>query len=303
MNIRNMPSGELLALVRRLVDIQFPQWAELPLRAVDAQGNDNRTFRLGDTMSVRLPSAERYVAGVEKEHAWLPLLATQLPLAVPIPLVMGEPADGYPWRWSIYRWLDGETASVPRISSVPEFATALAEFLAALQRIDATGGPAAGAHSFFRGASLTHYDDETRAAIRTLGASIDAERVTQIWEAALASSWQAAPVWLHGDVQITNLLVKDGALSGVIDFGQCAVGDPACDLAIAWTAFAGESREVFKAGLPLDDATWARARGWALWKALIMQAREGRHALWTHNALTGRSVIDEVIDDDHSGST
>lgn len=298
MNIRNASPDTLVALVRRLIETQFPQWAQLPVRAVEAQGNDNRTFRLGEEMSVRLPSAERYVSGVEKEHLWLPRLAPRVPLAIPVPLVLGAPGEGYLWRWSVYRWLDGDTASIGRIADLTRFARSLAEFLAALQRIDATGGPPAGAHSFFRGAPLVHYDEETRAAIRTLADAVDGERVTEIWRAALATSWPGEPVWFHGDVQIANLLVQDGNLSGVIDFGQVGVGDPACDLAVAWTMFAGDSRMAFRDGLLLDDGTWARARGWALWKALTRRARDpGERSTWTHNALTGNTVVDEIISD------
>jgi aminoglycoside phosphotransferase (APT) family kinase protein len=296
MNIRNASPDDLVALVRRLIATQFPHWSDLPVRAVTSQGNDNRTFRLGEDMSVRLPSAQRYVAGVEKEQSWLPLLATQLPLAIPVPLAMGEPGEGYAWRWSIHRWLDGETAAIDRIADLAKFATALAQFLSALQRIDPAGGPPAGAHSFFRGAPLAHYDEETRAAIRTLEDRIDAKAAMEVWDAACAASWRGAPVWFHGDVQITNFLVQDGKLACVIDFGQCGIGDPACDLAIAWTMFAGESRQAFRAALPLDAGTSARARGWALWKALIRMAREpGERSLWTHNVLTGNSVIEEVI--------
>ncbi|HYD46399.1 MAG TPA: phosphotransferase, partial [Phenylobacterium sp.] len=151
-------------------------------------------------------------------------------------------------------------------------ATDLAGFLAALQAIGAEGGPAAGRHSFHRGGSLAVYDAQTREAIATLGPAIDGPAATAAWEAALASAWDRSPVWAHGDVAVNNLLVEAGRLSAVIDFGTSAVGDPACDLVIAWTLFEGESRAAFRAGLALDEATWARGRGWALWKALITLA-------------------------------
>lgn len=137
------------ALVRRLVDAQFPHWSELPIRPVANGGWDNRTFRLGEEMAARLPSAAGYAAQVEKEQRWLPRLAPNLPLAIPAPLAMGEPGEGYPWRWSVYRWIEGETASAANIADMPAFAIALAEFLAALQRIDAAGGPAPGRTTFF----------------------------------------------------------------------------------------------------------------------------------------------------------
>ena len=260
------------ALVGRLIAAQFPQWADLPVASVVNSGWDNRTFHLGTQMIVRLPSAARYAAQVEKEQLWLPRLARGLPLPIPAPLAMGAPGEGYPWPWSVYRWLAGETAAAERIADPPQFAIALAGFLTALQRIDATGGPAAGPHSFWRGGPLETYDAETRTAIAALGEGIAGAAVTEVWEAALAAPWRGPPVWAHGDIAPGNLLVEDGRLSAVIDFGCSAVGDPACDLAIAWTFFDGESRAAFRAALPLDKGTWARGRGWTLWKALIVLA-------------------------------
>lgn len=261
------------ALVQALIASQFPQWADLPVRRVEFCGWDNRTFHLGDEMLVRLPSWGAYVAQVEKEHAWLPRLAPGLPLPIPAPIAMGEPGHGYPWRWSVYRWIDGETAARGAIADLREFAESVAGFLCALQAIDASDGPAAGAHNFHRGGELRTYDSETWAAIETLGKRIDRGAVTAIWEEALASRWRGPPVWVHGDVAAGNLLVKDGRLSAVIDFGTMGVGDPACDLALAWTLLDADSRRAFRAALPLDPQTWARGRGWVLWKALIVLAR------------------------------
>ena len=282
-------------LVSRLVATQFPQWTDLPIKPLDPGGWDNRSFHLGERMIIRLPSAEAYAAQVKKEHRWLPRLAPFLPLPIPIPLGLGEPALGYPWHWSIHRWLDGETASLERIADLREFAVMLAEFLAALQRIDAAGGPAAGAHNFYRGGSLKTYDSETREAVTALGDRIDVDAVTQVWEAALASTWRHTPVWVHGDVAAGNLLVSGGRLSAVIDFGSSGVGDPACDLSIAWTLFHGKSREAFRATIPLDHATWARARGWTLWKALIVLAElPGTNPLELERS---PRVIDDVLAD------
>ncbi|WP_214475898.1 aminoglycoside phosphotransferase family protein [Mesorhizobium sp. dw_380] len=259
-------------LVRRLVAAQFPQWKDLAVKPVESDGWDNRTFHLGDEMSVRLPSAAAYSLQVEKEHRWLPKLAPLLPLPIPVPLAMGIPAEGYPWHWSVYGWIEGETAKRERIANLSQFAADLAGFLIALKRIDASGGPPPGQHNFFRGGPLTVYDGETRQAITALGSRIDASVASAVWEEALAATWRGRPVWFHGDVSWGNLLVEGGRLSAVIDFGTSGVGDPSCDLAIAWTLFEGESRQAFRAGLALDDATWARGRGWALWKALITAA-------------------------------
>jgi aminoglycoside phosphotransferase (APT) family kinase protein len=197
------------------------------------------------------------------------MLAAQLPLPIPEPLAKGAPAYGFPRPWSIHRWIDGDPATIERIVDLSRFATDLAEFLAALYRIDPAGGPAPGKHNFFRGGPLSTYDLETRDAIATLGNEIDTHAATEVWESSLASTWNGLPVWIHGDVGASNLLVADGRLSAVIDFGCSGVGDPACDLTIAWTFFFGDSRKTFRSRLPMDDATWARGRGWALWKALI----------------------------------
>lgn len=280
-------------LAGRLVAAQFPQWADLPVRPVAQGGWDNRTFHLGERMIVRLPSAERYAAQVEKEQRWLPRLAHGLPLPIPEPLAMGRPGQGFPWPWSVYGWLDGETAAVARIDDRSLFATDLAIFLTALHRMDASNGPAAGPHSFWRGGPLATYDAETRAAIAALGDRIDARAVTAVWETALETTWDAAPVWVHGDMAAGNLLVRGGELSAVIDFGCCSVGDPACDLAIAWTYFEDEAREAFRAALPLDPGTWARGRGWTLWKALIVRAAlPGANPL---NAEIAGRIIDDLV--------
>jgi aminoglycoside phosphotransferase (APT) family kinase protein len=263
-------------LVRRLIAAQFPAWAGLTVTRL-AIGNDNRSFRLGDALLVRLPSAERYAPQAEKERRWLPYLARRLPLQIPAPLAIGEPSEGYPWCWQVLRWIEGDTASAAPVAYLTQFALDLAGFLAALQRIDAVGGPAAGPHSFWRGGPLATYDGETRAAIAALAGRIDALAATAMWEAALAARWGGPPVWFHGDIAPGNLIVRDGRLAAVIDFGCCGVGDPACDLVIAWTYLDSPARAAFRAALPLDDATWARARGWALWKALIVLARGPDH--------------------------
>lgn len=283
------------ALVRRLVAAQFPQWAGIEVRPVELDGWDNRTFRLGDDMSVRLPSAEGYILQVEKEHRWLPLLAPQLPLPIPVPLAKGVPGEGYPWPWSINRWLDGENATVERITDLDQFAATLANFLAALQRIDPTGGPPPGQHNFHRGGPPAFYDADTRRALVALDGEIDTGAARAVWEAALAAEWRGSPVWFHGDIAWGNLLLRDGRLGAVIDFGTSGVGDPACDLAIAWTLLEGTSRAAFRAGLDLDDATWARGRGWTLWKALIMLAENIDTNPAT--AAESRRVIDEVLAD------
>lgn len=266
------------ALVRRLVAAQFPEWAALPIAPVTPGGWDNRTFRLGDALSVRLPSAAHYAAQVEKEQRWLPRLAPALPLPIPAPVARGIPGEGFPWPWSVVRWLDGDDAASARVGDLAQLASTLGGFLAALQSIDAAGGPPPGPHNFWRGGPLSVYEREARDAIRKLAGEIDDDAANAVLDAALASTWRGAPVWVHGDVAASNLLVHDGRLAAVIDFGCMGVGDPACDLAIAWTFFSGESRAAFHAALPLDAATWARGRGWALWKAAITLADRAKPA-------------------------
>ncbi|MFQ1001840.1 aminoglycoside phosphotransferase family protein [Modestobacter sp. SSW1-42] len=259
-------------LVRRLVAAQFPQWSGLPVVRVEPGGWDNRTFRLGDELLVRLPSAAEYAEAVAKEQRWLRVMAPRLPQPVPLPLAHGRPGEGFPWPWSVYRWLDGEDAATAPVHDLTALAEDLAGFLRALQAVDPAGGPAPGVHNWFRGAPLSHYDGETRQALDTLRDTVDVRAATAVWETALASTWPHPPRWSHGDVAVGNLLVRDGRLAGVVDFGTCGVGDPACDLVIAWTLFDGASRTAFRDGLDLDDDTWDRARGWALWKALVVRA-------------------------------
>lgn len=284
-----------VTLVQRLITDQFPLWKDLAIRPVALSGWDNRTFHLGENMLVRMPSAEKYAVQVEKEHHWLPKLAPLLPLSIPTPLAIGEPGEGYPWRWSIYSWLEGESAATAKIADLSQFAASLAKFLLALEGIDSAGGPSPGWHSFYRGGELKNYDAEVRQALIALKGKIDTYAATHLWEAALATSWQRSPVWVHGDISAGNLLVKEGDLSAVIDFGQLTVGDPACDLAIAWTMFYGKSREVFRSSLLLDKETWTRGRAWTLWKALIIAA-----GLTNTNAVEGKQcwrIIEEVLAD------
>ena len=257
-------------LVQQLVSSQFPDWSDLTITEVHPNGWDNRTFRLGDKMSVRLPSAERYSLQVDKEQKWLPILSEKLPLPIPVPLAKGEPNHKYPYNWSIYEWIDGDTAASERIDDMPEFATALGGFLIALRRVNTTGGPGPGPGH--RGGDLNVYNNQTQQAIQILRSksNLDTKLLVEVWDAAVASKWVNPPVWIHGDVSSGNILVKDGEIAAVIDFGSAAIGDAACDLSIAWTMFDKDSRDAFRIRMDLDDDTWARGRGWTLWKSLIL---------------------------------
>lgn len=259
-----------VSLVKRLLTAQFPQGADLPIKPVHSAGTDNALYRLGNDMVARLPRIHWALDQIDKERRWLPRLVPHLPLAILVRLAKGKPGEGYPWHWSVYRWLEGENATIDRIADPNQAAIDLAQFMIALQQIDTTGGPTPGSHDLARGKPLALRDTHTREAIAALQGMIDTEAVTAAWEAALqAPEWNRAPVWFHGDMLPGNLLFVQDRLSAVIDFGALGMGDPACDLMIAWGLFSGESRDTFRAALAVDDATWARGRGWALSQALI----------------------------------
>jgi aminoglycoside phosphotransferase (APT) family kinase protein len=283
-------------LARRLIDGQFPRWSHLPITPVEFDGSDNRTFRLGSELSVRLPSGDWYAEQVDKEQRWLPVLAPQLPLPIPIPVAQGEPGSGFPYPWSVYRWLDGELASNARIGDLPRFATTLAAFLNALRRVAATGGPAPGRHNFYRGGPLATYEGETLRAVDALGREIPGEAVKRVWDDAMSTAWGREPVWFHGDVAAGNLLIRDARLAAVLDFGSSGVGDPACDTVIAWTFLSAASRAGFRADLDVDSATWSRGRGWALWKALISLVGDLERGA-PDAALARRREIDQILTD------
>jgi aminoglycoside phosphotransferase (APT) family kinase protein len=257
-------------LVRSLLESQLPQWADLSVERVRSAGTDNAIYRLGDDMAIRLPRIEAAVGQVGKEQRWLPRLAPHLPLDVPVPLARGEPGAGFPWPWSVYRWLPGEDGDRAAVTDPRECALRLAELVTALQAIDPSGGPSPGEHNAGRGVPLVARDGYVRDALSDLGGEIDVEAAAAAWEASVsAPEWTGAPAWLHGDLAPGNLLIDEGRLRAVIDFGCLGVGDPACDVMVAWTFVAADHRETFRAALRVDDATWMRARGWALSVALI----------------------------------
>ncbi|MFG2375575.1 aminoglycoside phosphotransferase family protein [Streptomyces sp. NPDC048504] len=279
------------ALVRALLAAQFPQWSQLPLKHVDPAGSDHVIYRLGDTMSVRLPRSDWADGEAAKEHTWLPLLAPQLPLAVPEPLALGAPGRGYAWHWSVTRWLDGTTATVDGLADPDLAAAQLAEFLRTLQRIPAADTLLPGPHPELTRPSLATRDQSTRAAIEAVDGVFDTAALTEIWDNALdAPAWNREPVWCHGDFHTGNLLTVDGRISAVIDFGGLGMGDPACDLVVAYTLLSATTRPLFRAALGVDDATWTRGMGWALTTALnaytSYAATEPRIARQTTRQLT-----------------
>lgn len=255
-------------LVKKLIFEQFPQWSHLEIKPVKNSGHDNRTFHLGDDLTIRLPSGKEYEPQIQKEAKWLPVLAQPLSLPITAPVAKGKPTPEYPLAWSINRWLVGETVTHTNVD-LQKFAIELARFLKELEAINAENGPQAGAHNFYRGGDLAVYIEEFEQALTQLPAGPQRNHYQDIWTTALATKWEKKTVWVHGDIAVGNLLVNDGHLSGVIDFGILGTGDPACDLVMAWTFFDSKSRKAFKEEMGLDDTTWQRGKGWALWKALI----------------------------------
>ncbi|MGC5020573.1 aminoglycoside phosphotransferase family protein [Micromonospora sp. DT47] len=253
-------------LVRRLLAAQFPHWADLPIRPVPSYGTDHDIYRLGAHLVARLPRIGWATRQAAREAEWLPKLAPHLPLALPVPVAMGRPAEGYPFDWSVCEWLPGHDAS-RGIDDLDRAAVDLAAFVTALRRIDTTGAFPRAPRS--RGAALAELDDGVRRSVAQLGDRIDGQAALRSWQESLdAPAWDGPDVWLHGDLLPGNLLVVDGRLSAVIDFGGLNVGDPACDLQPAWNVFAGDSRRRFRTELDVDEASWLRGRGWALCQAV-----------------------------------
>jgi aminoglycoside phosphotransferase (APT) family kinase protein len=251
------------ALVRGLLGEQFPEWADRPLVRVEPEGTVNAVYRLGDDLGLRLARRKGRTEPGGKEVTWLPKLAPVVSLEVPVPIAQGSPTAAYPWYWDVYRWVEGTTTPVEQIDRI-DAAQDLATFVAALQRVDPTGAPAG------RGIPLAERDREIRGWL----ARFDGDReVTAEWERALsAPAWDGPPVWHHGDLDARNWLVRDGRISGVIDWGSMGIGDPACDVMVAWKLHSPEARDAFREALPTDDATWSRARGWVLSQAVAALA-------------------------------
>jgi aminoglycoside phosphotransferase (APT) family kinase protein len=285
------------SLVQRLLSKQFPHWANLPLKPVPSAGTDNALYRLGNEMVVRLPRIGWAVDAIEKECEWLPKLAPFLPFSIPAPLGKGAPTEDYPWPWSVYRWLEGSNPIVGHISDPVLLTNDLVTFIQALHKINLPNGPTSN-----RGVPLEKQDIKTRQALKQLEGIVDVPTITAIWETALqASKWSKPPVWVHGDLSPGNLLLQDGRLSAVIDFGILGIGDPACDLIIAWNLLPANMRNTFRNALGVDDATCKRGRGWALSNALIaLPYYKDTNPVLANNA---RHVIQEVIDENRKCSS
>jgi aminoglycoside phosphotransferase (APT) family kinase protein len=255
--------GMTVEQVRRLLAEQFPDWAELPLRPVEPAGTVNAVFRLGTGLSIRLARLDRPTKPGGKEFTWLPQLAPHVPIDIPVPVVQGLPSRDYPWFWEIHTWVEGQTAPIATIDAI-QAAQDLAVFVGALQRVNPDGGPPG------RGIPLAQRDEDFRYWLARFEGD---PGVVAVWDQALAvPPWRSSPVWHHGDLDVRNWLVRDGRISGIIDWGEMGIGDPACDVMVAWKLHSAAARDAFRAALPTDDATWARARGWVASQAVAILA-------------------------------
>ncbi|WP_228078734.1 aminoglycoside phosphotransferase family protein [Streptomyces profundus] len=260
------------SLVSRLIAVTFPRWDGLPVVPVPSSGTDNAMFRLGKALVVRLPRTAWAAGTVETEDRWPTVLASHLPVSIPVPLEVGEPAEGYPWRWSVHRWLPGVNPVAGEVVAPLHLAEDLGEFVNALRAVDAREGPRAG-----RGVPLAHRDGPTRDALAQLAAldredePLDLEAITRIWDEALTlPPYEGRDHWLHGDLSPGNVLVgPDGRLNAVIDFGVVGIGDPSVEQMVAWNLLPAEARPTFRSLLGSDEVTWARGRAWALSISLI----------------------------------
>lgn len=293
--IYNMNIVITLDLARKLIAEQFPEYARLPIVDVEKQGHDNRTYRLGDHMLIRMPTAADYALKVPKEQELLPELANRLSVSIPAPIKMGNPSADYPYPFSIYRWLPGKSINLLILieQEKEQLAFDLAKFLKELQAITNIEGPEPGQHNWWRGDHVSVYDKGAREQISELTNVIDAPRALALWDKASATRWNKQPIWIHGDFAIGNILMDGGKLSEVIDFGGAAVGDPSCDLVIAWTYLSGKARELFISKMDMDPDTWFRARAWALWKTTFELCQIADKN--SPEATLQKRIIDEVM--------
>jgi len=286
-----------IELAKKLIANQFPEYANLDIVSVEKQGHDNRTYRLGPDLLIRMPVAGSYALKVPKEHKLLPKLSSQLSINIPEPIKIGAPSKDYPYPFSIYKWLEGQSANHLTIDDtiLESIALQLANFLKELELIDEVDGPTPGQHNWWRGDHISIYDKGAREQIAHLADVIDRNEALDLWIKACATKWHKPSVWIHGDFSSGNILIKDNKLSGVIDFGGMGIGDPACDLVIAWTFLKDKSRSIFKESIDLDDATWLRAKAWALWKATfeLCQINDKN----SNEARLQKNIISSVLND------
>lgn len=254
-------------LVRALLDEQCAEWASMPLQRIASSGTDNALFRLGDDYVVRLPRIDWAVNSIDKEYEWVPKLATVLKTPISEPIFKGQPNSSYPWPWMITQWNEGLNPVFEQTNEYKLLAVDLANFINQLHMVKLEGGPKSR-----RGVPLIQLDTDTRQAISELDGEINISQISDLWlQLSTTPSWCKELVWVHGDILPGNVLIQNNRLSAVIDFSDVGIGDPACDLVIAWSLLNEHSRNVFKRNLVnIDEDTWQRGRGWALSIALIL---------------------------------
>lgn len=254
-------------LVRTLLKDQCPEWVDLPLNPIKSSGTDHALFRLGNEYVVRLPRLDGANENINKEYQWVPKLAKLVATPLSTPLFMGKPNEHYPSVWIITQWLDGYNPTFEQENEYQQLAKDLAYFLNDLHKVKLDQGPYSR-----RGVPLCQLNEETQNAIDKLEEDIDIQAINALWKKlSNTPSFDQNPVWVHGDFLPGNILVQNNRLKAVIDFSDVGIGDPACDLVIAWSLLKPYSRKIFREHLDnIDDNTWERARGWALSISLIM---------------------------------
>jgi aminoglycoside phosphotransferase (APT) family kinase protein len=281
------------SLVRLLLKEQHPDLADLPL-ADSGNGWDNKVYRLGDQLAVRLPRRSAAATLVEHEHRWLPELAPRLPIAIPVPSRTGRPGCGYPWSWSVTQWFEGTNVVSSPLRDADRAALELGAFVSALHLPAPHDAP----RNPFRGVPLANRTATVAERVKQLNGMVDLHYVMRIWEAALhARTWSGPAVWIHGDLHPANLLVRNGHIAAVLDFGDLTAGDPATDLSVAWTLLPSSARTTFREatrelGDPIDEDTWTRARGWALLFGLIFLSSSRDDEVMR---AMGRRALDSVL--------
>lgn len=275
-----------LETIQHIIHEQYPEFDSLLIEKMSEGGHDHHSYHLGNHFSLRFPSAYEYSTQVIKEYTYCKILQNGLDIPITSPIALGIPSVLFPFHFTINEWIDGETVSATNITNKIQFANDLANFLNNLHKCEIKNGPLPSKQNFYRGGSLTYYHDETIQAIKNCS-DFDQKRCLEIWMKGVKSPYSQKAVWIHGDVAVGNLLVRNGKLSAVIDFGNMAIGDPACDYVMAWTYFDCITRPIFIKSLNTDKDTLNRTRAWALWKALISlnDAKHKDAAIYTLNEI------------------
>lgn len=286
-------------IAQKLITEQFPEFKNFEITSVKTQGHDNRTYKVGHDFLIRLPTAQRYASSIEKEQIWLPQFAPYISTIIPKPIRLGKPTSYYPYPWSIYTYIKGESANNVSLQdlNLPIIAEQVAQFLKELAAINTKNGPLPGPNNFYRGGRLDFYYKQTQAALQKLSTYFDVTAYEQLWHQAVQNRWLCNPVWIHGDMSPGNIIIENKQLKAVIDFSGIAVGEPSCDLVMAWTFFDETSKQIFKENLNYENNIWENGRAWALWKSLITLA--DMQDLQSPAAQTQYKILQNIMNDHH----